>query len=142
MPEQRSINEFVLELDDDGPTLYGGQCTDCGNVTFPILSGCPQCTGTNIERKALGRQGTLWGWTVQGFPPKNPPYLGENDKDKFESFGVGYVELPEVIVEARLTESEPAKLQQGMAMELVLEPLFVDDDGNEVVTYAFQPTGQ
>ena len=62
--------------------------------------------------------------------------------DKFESFGVGYVELPEVIVEARLTESEPAKLKQGMAMELVLEPLFVDGDGNEVMTYAFQPTGQ
>ena len=139
MTNQVSINEFVLELGSDEPTLYGGRCTNCGNYTFPVLAGCPKCAGTDIERKPLGREGTLWAWTVQGFPPKNPPYLGENDPDKFQSFGVGYVELPEVIVEARLTESEPAKLKTGMAMQLVLEHLYTNEDGEEVMTYAFQP---
>ena len=87
----------------------------------------------------LGTEGTLWGWTVQGFPPKSPPYLGENNPEKFKPFGVGYVELPEVIVEARLTESEPSNLSEGMAMRLVAEPLFNNDDGETVVTYAFAP---
>ena len=55
-------------------------------------------------------------------------------------FGVGYVELPgEVKVEARLTESDPDVLRHGMEMELVLVPFRTDDDGNEVVTFAFRP---
>ena len=55
-------------------------------------------------------------------------------------FGVGYVELPgEVKVEARLTESDPDALEPGMEMELVVVPFRTDDDGNEVVTFAFRP---
>ena len=92
-----------------------------------------------MESVTLGKKGTLWGWTVQGFPPKSPPYLGDSDPDTFQPFGVGYIELPELIIEARLTESEPAKLSEGMAMQLVAEPLFKDDEGNTVMTYAFAP---
>ena len=92
-----------------------------------------------MEEVKLSTKGTLWAWTVQGFPPKAPPYLGENDPETFVPFGVGYVELPELKVEARLTESEPAMLHDGMAMELTVEPLFVNEDGDEVVTFAFAP---
>jgi hypothetical protein len=45
-------------------------------------------------------------------------------------------------VESRLTESDPAVLTQGMEMELVLVPFRTDDDGNEVVTFAFRPIGR
>ena len=93
-----------------------------------------------MEPVSLGNRGTLWAWTIQGFPPKAPPYLGETDPSKFKPYGVGYVELPgEVKVEARLTESDPAMLKTGMEMELVLDPLTIDEDGNEVVTFAFSP---
>jgi len=34
-----------------------------------------------------------------------------------------------------------AALQHGMTMELVLVPFRTDDDGNEVVTFAFRPVG-
>jgi len=55
-------------------------------------------------------------------------------------YGVGYVELDdEVRVEARLTESDAESLEIGMDMELVLVPFTNDDDGNEVVTFAFRP---
>jgi uncharacterized OB-fold protein len=86
----------------------------------------------------LSRRGTLWAWTTQAFPPP-PPYSGPSGKD-FVPFGVGYVELPdEVKVEARLTEADPAKLANGMEMELAIVPFRTDDDGNEVVTFAFRP---
>jgi len=134
-----SINEFVLDISGNTPRLKGGRCKSCGNHTFPMLPGCAKCTGAEIEPVLLGTEGTLWGWTVQAFPPKDPPYLGKNDPDTFEPFGVGYVELPEVIVEARLTEAEPANLEEGMAMTLVTETLFTDADGNDVVTFAFAP---
>ena len=57
-------------------------------------------------------------------------------------FGVGYVELGDVKVEARLTEADPEKLQLGMEMELALVPFRTDDDGNEVVTFAFRPAAE
>jgi uncharacterized OB-fold protein len=44
-------------------------------------------------------------------------------------------------VESRLTESDPAKLVNGMEVELVIVPFRTDDDGNEVVTFAFGPVG-
>ena len=106
---------------------------------FPTQSGCPKCATNETETVELEPRGTLWTWTVQGFPPKAPPYAGAVD-DGFEPFGVGYVELPgQVKVEARLTEADPDKLAIGMEMELVIIPLTTDDDGNEVVTFAFQP---
>lgn len=55
-------------------------------------------------------------------------------------FGVGLVQLGDVIrVEARLTENDPAKLKFGQEVELTMVPLTTDDDGNEVLTFAFQP---
>lgn len=107
---------------------------------FPTQSSCPKCTGQETETVKLARRGTLWTWTVQGFPPKAPPFVGDANPKTFQPFGVGYVELPgEVKVEARLTEADPEKLHIGMAMELVIIPLTTDADGNEVMTYAFAP---
>jgi uncharacterized OB-fold protein len=107
---------------------------------FPVQDGCPKCTAVDAETVELGRRGTLWTWTVQGFPPKAPPYVGDADPKTFKPYGVGYVELPgEVKVEARLTEADPEKLEIGMEMELVIVPLATDDDGNEIVTFAFAP---
>lgn len=137
---QVSINENILELADGKPVLKGVRCKNCGNHVFPVQKGCPKCAGADMEPVDLGHRGTLWAWTIQGFPPKAPPYLGEADPAKFKAYGVGYVELPgEVKVEARLTESDPALLKTGMEMELVLDPLSTDEDGNEIVTYAFSP---
>jgi uncharacterized OB-fold protein len=45
----------------------------------------------------------------------------------------------EVRVEARLTESDPSALDFGMEVELVIVPFRTEDDGTEIVTYAFQP---
>ncbi len=56
-------------------------------------------------------------------------------------FGVGLVQLGgDVIrVEGRLTENDPAKLQFGQEVELTMIPFTTDDEGKEVVTFAFQP---
>jgi uncharacterized OB-fold protein len=55
-------------------------------------------------------------------------------------YGVGYVELADgVRIETRLTTTEG--LQIGIDMELVLVPFRTDDDGNEVMTFAFRPVG-
>ena len=100
------------------PVLLGSECGRCGTVSFPRQGTCPRCTSTEVSERRLARRGTLWSWTIQRFRPKSPPYQGP---EEFEPYGVGYVELPgEVRVEARLTESDPARLRIGMPMELTL----------------------
>lgn len=134
-----SIRDDILELSDDGPRLIGMRCKDCDNHVFPFQEGCSRCTGTNVEKIPLGTRGTLWAWTIQGFPPKAPPYLGEADPAKFEPYGVGYVEIEgQLKVEARLTESDPETLQIGMPMELTTHVL-CEEDGKDLVTFAFRP---
>ena len=136
---QVPIADGVFTWPADEPRLIGSRCTSCAIVTFPAQGSCPRCASTEMAEHLLARRGRLWAWTTQGFPPPAPPYLGPVGRD-FVPFGVGYVELPgEVKVETRLTESDPDVLNIGMDMELVVIPFRTDDDGNEVVTFAFQP---
>ena len=101
---------------------------------------CPDCSGDEVEEILLSRRGTVYTWTIQNFPPPIPPYAGSGDRDTFVPYGVGYIELPEgVRVEGRLTENDPEKLSIGMEMELVIEKFADDAEGNELVTFAFQP---
>jgi uncharacterized OB-fold protein len=130
-----------LFTDGDDAQLIGSRCTDCDIVTFPTQDSCPRCASTAMTEHLLARTGHLWAWTTQSFPPPTPPYLGAGGAE-FRPFGVGYVELGDVKVEARLTESSPDVLRHGMAMALVLVPFRKDDDGNEVVTFAFRPVDE
>ena len=139
MTHQVAVADGIFTIADGSPKLLGSRCTNCGNHMFPRQSGCPKCMFNTQEDVELATRGTLWTWTVQAFPPKAPPYLGPVGDD-FVPYGVGYVELEgQLRVEGRLTESDPDKLVIGMEMELVLEHLSVDEDGNDVVTYAFAP---
>ena len=95
-----------------------------------------------MSDELLPVRGTLVAWTTQGFPP-GPPYKGPIGKD-FVPFGVGLVQLglgqdAVIRVEGRLTENDPAKLQFGQEVELTMVPFATDDDGNEIITFAFQP---
>ena len=113
------------------PRIVGARCTTCDAVAFPLRPSCLACGGS-VERILLPRNGELWTWTTQGFEPK-APYVGE--PGEFVPYAVGYVELPGALrVEGLLTESDPARLRIGQAMEVVA----IVQGG--VRTYAFAPT--
>jgi uncharacterized OB-fold protein len=135
---QVPIADGVFTWPADEPQLIGARCRACGIVTFPVQDSCPRCAATAMDEHLLARRGDLWAWTTQAFPPPSPPYAGPTGR-AFVPFGVGYVDLGDVKVEGRLTESDPDMLEHGMAMELVVVPLRVDHDGNEVMTFAFAP---
>ncbi len=70
----------------------------------------------------LADRGTLFTFTTQAFLPKEP-YTGPETEENFAGYALGYVELPgEVMVETRLTESDPTKLRIGMPVQLVVVP--------------------
>lgn len=119
--------------------LVGSKCGDCAAVTWPKQSRCSRCSSANTAESLLPRQGTLVAWTTQGFIPKEP-YAGGVTAETFEPFAVGLVQLgDEVRVEVRLTEADPDKLRNGMDLELVFIPFYTEENGHEVLTWAFQP---
>ena len=138
--KQIPIAPGLFSWPSNDPRLLGSQCAACGVVTFPTQQSCPACSGQDVETIELARRGTLWTWTIQGFPPNRPPYIGPETAENFKPFGVGYVELPgQVRVESRLKCKDVSKLKIGMEMELVVEKYVVDDAGREVMAYFFKP---
>ncbi len=134
------VAEGLFTGPSDSPRLLASRCNDCANHMFPVQAGCPKCGGASTAIVELPRRGTLWTWTVQSYPPKAPPYAGNVDPATFEPYGVGYVELGgALLVESRLTVADPDKLEIGMEFELVLEPLYLNDMGDQVMTFAFAP---
>jgi uncharacterized OB-fold protein len=137
---QVPIEGGLFTWPSDSPQLIATRCKDCSVVTFPQQKSCPDCGGQAVEEILLSRRGTIWTWTIQNFPPPSPPYKGNTDRKTFVPYGVAYLDLPEgVRVEARLTENDPEKLEIGQEMELVIEKFQDDADGNELMTFAFQP---
>jgi uncharacterized OB-fold protein len=135
---QKAIDPTISTWPDENPQLIGSGCGACGFTVFPIQSHCPKCSKPDMSDVLLPRRGTVIAWTTQGFPP-GAPYAGPTGKD-FVPFGVGLVQLGDKVrVEGRLTENDPEKLKFGMEVELTMIPFTTDADGNEIVTFAFQP---
>lgn len=83
------------------PTLVGSRCGNCDNIAFPPATGCQRCGQQAMAAVELSSSGRVWGYTVQRFAPKSPPYVPP--AGGFAPFAVGYVELAEgVRVEAVL----------------------------------------
>jgi uncharacterized protein len=135
---QKALAPEISTWPGENPQLIGSSCGTCGATTFPRQDYCPKCSGADMSDTLLPRRGTVIAWTTQGFPP-GAPYAGPTGKD-FVPFGVGLVQLGDVIrVEGRLTENDPEKLEFGQEVELTMIPFATDAEGNELVTFAFQP---
>lgn len=139
MTSQRSIADGLFEWPSDEPRVKASCCESCSFITFPAQDGCPRCGGDAVSPTVLSRSGTLWTWTRQRFQPKNPPYLGREPASEFKPYGVGFIELPEGRIEARIAGDVDQELRIGMPMELTVVPFTTDEDGTEVLTYAFRP---
>ena len=129
------MTDSPLDMSSGTTRLVGGECAACSAVMFPLRKRCTACAGSEVVRRLLPSRGTLWTYTVQRFAPPSPPYLGS--AETFAPFGVGYVELDDVVrVESRLI-GDPETFRIGMVVELV--PL-LDVDGEPI--YAFAPVSE
>jgi len=117
----------------ESPHLIGSKCKNCGEVVFPRQAGCPNCCSEDVEETLLGPGGKLYSFTNVNHP------VPEGYKGPIP-FGVGLIDMPEgTRIPSHLTEHEPDKLKVGMDMTLIIDKLFDDEEGNEIIGFKFKP---
>lgn len=121
--------------EDEKPQLIGTRCRHCGEVHFPkkAYGICNHCQSRDLDEIKLSRNGKIHSFTVV---MQKPPeyYRGP------VPYAEGFVELNEgVRVETLFTDCNFDDLRIGMDVELVIEKLHEDEEGNEIVAFKFRP---
>lgn len=99
---------------------------------------CERCGSQISDSAVLSDNGTLWSYTIARYPPPGN-YKGK--VDPFEPFAVGFIQLREGLrILSRLAQCDLNGLRIGMDMELVIAPFYTDEEGCQVLSYAFRPT--
>ncbi len=133
--------EGWFTLDESAPSLLGSRCATCGNYAFPAAStfcANPRCDGTDFERVPLSRRGTVWSYTDARYQPP-PPYVAA---DPYQPFAIAAVELAaeRLVVMGQVVPGVGVdELAVGREVELVLDPLYEDDD-HVYVVWKWKPT--
>ena len=127
--------EGWMRVDPDDPRLLGTRCRACGNYFFPketTFCRNPRCTSSDLDEVALSRRGRLWSFTNNCYPPP-APYVAS---DPFEPYAIAAVELEEekmVVLGQVVAGVGIDELEAGMEMELVIDTLFEDDEGEHLI---------
>jgi uncharacterized OB-fold protein len=132
MPEARPIGAGLFVVEAAGPRLLAARCPACRQPHFPAQETCPYCATDGCSELRLGPAARLYLYTAVHTRPAG--YRGP------VPYGFGVVELEGGLrVVTRLTEARLDRLRPGLSMQLVVEPLFTDDAGHAVLSYAFRP---
>ena len=120
---------------NEKPQLIGSRCLLCGEVFFPkkTYGICTHCQSKDLEEIRLSRRGRIYSFTVV---MQRPPeyYKGP------VPYAEGFVELPEKVrVETLFTDCNFDDLKVGMEVEMVIERLHEDEEGNEIMAFKFRP---
>jgi uncharacterized OB-fold protein len=120
---------------NEKPQLIGSRCRLCCEVFFPKKANgmCNHCQSKGLEEIKLSRRGRIYSFTVV---MQRPPeyYKGP------VPYAEGFVELPEGIrVETLFTDCDFDDLKVGVEVEMVIERLYDDEEGNQILAFKFRP---
>jgi uncharacterized OB-fold protein len=115
------------------PSLIASRCSRCGEHFYPKRAICLACGKVGLEEAYLTGPGKIWTFTIARETPPGSliraPYV------------VAQVQLPEkVIVGSVLTDCDVDSVRVDMPVELVLEKVKEDEEGNDVVAFKFRLT--
>ena len=121
---------------NEKPYLLGNKCKKCGLTAFPKTPVCPTCqVQDTMEDAKFEGKGTLDSFSIveaalPGFQrPSIQAYINIENGPKIWSL---------------ITGCEPTEdsLKLGMKMEMVIDKVREDEEGNELISYQFKPAGQ
>jgi len=124
------------------PALVGTRCAACRTVFFPREAAfCrnPGCTGETFDEVELSRQGRVWSYTDARYQPP-PPYIPR--VEPYEPFALAAVELEAegLVVLGQVADGYGVDdLTVGAQVELVVEPLYTDDEGVSRTIWRWRP---
>ena len=139
--EDRKIpfKEGMWIMGSDGePRLLGSRCPSCGELFFPKKENdiCAHCQHEGLEDTSLSPRGKIVSFTTVMQSPAGGHYHGP------VPFSFGLVDLDDgVRVETQLG-GDFEKLRVGMDVELAIENLYKDQEGNEIQIFRFRPIEQ
>ncbi len=125
------------------PQLIGSHCTGCDSHYFPRLAtGCrnPDCAESGLEDLPLSRTGRLWSFTNACYQPPAPYVAAE----PFVPFTIAAVELEQermIVLGQVVAGVDVGELRVGMEMELVLEPIPVENEPAGRLVWKWRPAG-
>jgi uncharacterized OB-fold protein len=123
----------IPESEKDEPALVANSCRSCGEIFFPKRQICQNCQGQDLEEITLGRRGVIYSFTTVMQRPASH-YRGP------VPYSFGWVELPEgVRIETLFTAFNPGDLEIGLDVEMVVEKIYEDEEGNDIVCHKFRP---
>jgi uncharacterized OB-fold protein len=89
-----------------------------------------------MQDAAFGARGKLWSLAIQDYPPPPPAKYDE----PYKPYAMGVVDLDDGLrVMGQISTGDPRTVEPGVDVELVLEPLYHEEDGTEVITWKFRP---
>ncbi len=124
----------IPESPDDKPYLIGSKCRVCGYTSFPKKEVCVKCRRNDtVEETRFGPYATLENFAVMqvGSPYFPTPYI------------IGYVRMKEgALIFTPITgcEARDDALELGEEMELTIEKIREDGQGNNLIGWKFKPT--
>ena len=127
---ERLLSTPLSPLED--VRLLGSKCKNCGEVGLGELSSCQNCAGEDLVVIPLSPGGKLWTYTViRNRPPGD--FKGK------VPMGEGLVELPEGIRVKSPLGGDVENLKIDMDLRFVAYPLYVNEKGEEVIAFRFDP---
>ena len=115
------------------PCLIGSKCMVCKYTAFPKREVCPVCLKRNtMKETSLSRVGKINTFAISRVGTLNhkAPYIQ------------AYVDLPEgPRLFNTITDCDPTEesIRIGMDVELLIEKVAEDEEGNDIIGYKFRP---
>lgn len=139
-PEEKRIPAFpdLFVWNEENAELICGHCPSCGTTFFPAFhqqhrSGCSR---EGVREVRVGN-GILKSYTIQHYMPP-PPFKTEKS---IAPYAIGLVEFPgDIQIAGIVTECPFDHLKIGLRMTVTAYTLYRNEKGQDVLTWAFQPT--
>jgi scaffold protein (connect acetoacetyl-CoA thiolase and HMG-CoA synthase) len=109
--------------------LIGSRCTVCGETFFPEHAVCARCGSEATEEIRLHGPARLGAFTVVHQVPAG--FSGP--------LAVGYGRLEGDVLVLAPIDAPPDQLATGMPLDLHVGETWIDDDGEPMLSYRFQP---
>ena len=132
IPVQEGLFEYP-PANGRKPALHASQCKNCGKRFFPKRVLCPNCFQKGeLMEIMLNRRGIIYVSTVVHIPSPvgiKAPYA------------YGYVDIPadDIRVFALFAGDDPDSFTPGREVELMLEPIGINEKGQQIIGYKFKP---